>query len=256
MRRLALITVALVLAMAARAHAGQPVNLRANVSASGAITLGDLFDNPGSAASVVIGNAAPPGQTAVLDAGVVQQLARGHGLDWDNREGLQRILVPSAGGGLVAAGGPTGDVVEVLTYSHSLAAGDIVEATDVAFAKVPRFAVPQDAPRDPETVIGKSARRPLRSGAPVATHDLGNPTVIKRDDIVQVTYRADGVVLVLQGKAMADAGQGDPVDIQNTTSKKVVQAVVTGPDQAVVGPEADELRAAARQGPNQVAALP
>ena len=40
---------------------------------------------------------------------------------------------------------------------------------------------------------------------------------------------------------------GDPVAVMNTNSKKVIQAVVTGPDQAVVGPEADAIRAALSQ---------
>jgi len=190
----------------------------------------------------------------VLDATVVQQLARAHGLDWANREGLQRILVPSAAGPYATAGASTADMVDALTYAHSINAGDIVEATDLTYGKVPRFAVPSDAPRDADAVIGKTARRPLRSGAAVAAHDLTNPLVVKRDDIVQVTYQTDGITLVLQGKAMADAAQGDPVDIQNTTSKKVIQAVASGPDEAVVGPEAEAVRAQARQSPSQIAA--
>jgi flagella basal body P-ring formation protein FlgA len=32
--------------------------------------------------------------------------------------------------------------------------------------------------------------------------------------------------------------------VQNTVSKKVVQTLVTGPGQAVVGPQADELKSA------------
>ncbi|HEX4198132.1 MAG TPA: flagellar basal body P-ring formation chaperone FlgA [Caulobacteraceae bacterium] len=251
MRGLSLIGVLLALALAAPARAGQPVSLRDQVSASGSITLGDLFDNAGAAAGVVIGNGAPVGLSAVLDAGAVQRIARNHGLDWDNPQNLQRLLVPSVGGP-VAAGG---HMVEVLTYTRSLAAGEVVQPTDLAFGKVASFAVPADAPRDAEGVIGKVARRPLRSGAAVAAHDLGNAILVKRDDLVEVSYHSDGIDLTLQGKAMADAAAGEPVAIQNTTSKKVIQAVVSGPDQAVVGPQAEAVRAAA-QTPSQFAALP
>jgi flagella basal body P-ring formation protein FlgA len=159
--------------------------------------------------------------------------------------------VPSIGG---PVGG--GQVVEVLTYSRSLTAGEVVQPTDLAFGKVPRFAVPADAPRDAEGVIGKTARRPLRAGSAVAAHDLSNAILIKRDDLVEVGYHAEGISLTLQGKAMADAAAGEPVAIQNMVSKKVIQAIVTGPDQAVVGPEADAIRAAAVQTPSQFAALP
>src|SRR3984957_14701247 len=151
------VMLALVLAgvWATPALAGQPVSLRGQVAASGAITLGDLFDNSGPASGVVIGTGAPAGMSAVLDAGAVQRIAREHGLDWDNPSNLQRIVVPSVSMA-VASGGPT---VEVLTYSRSLTAGEIVQPGDLAFGKVPSFAVPADAPRDADAVIGKVVRR-------------------------------------------------------------------------------------------------
>jgi flagella basal body P-ring formation protein FlgA len=232
--------------------AGQPVSLRGQVAASGPITLGDLFDNAGPAGGVVIGNGAPAGMSAVLDAGAVRRIARDHGLDWDNPASLQRIVVPSVGGAVAGAG----PMVEVLTYSRSLMAGEVVQPADLAFGKVPSFAVPADAPRDADAVIGKVVRRPLRAGSAVAAHDLSNAILVKRDDVVEVSYHTDGISLILQGKAMADAAAGEPVAIQNMASKKIIQAVVTGPDQAVVGPEAEAIRAAAHQGPSQFAALP
>jgi flagellar basal body P-ring formation protein FlgA len=252
MRGLKFIGVVLALMWAAPALAGQPVSLRGQVSASGPITLGDLFDNSGPAGGVVIGNGAPAGMSAVLDASAVQRIARTHGLDWDNPQGLQRIVVPSAGGAVASAG----PMVEVLTYSRSLTAGEIVQPTDLAFGKVPSFAVPADAPRDADGVIGKVVRRPLRAGSAVAAHDLSNPILVKRDDVVEVSYHTDGISLTLQGKAMADAAAGEPVAIQNMASKKVIQAVVTGADEAVVGPEAETLRAAGHQTAPQFAALP
>jgi flagella basal body P-ring formation protein FlgA len=251
MARVALIAAALALLTAVPAFAGQTVELRPQLDAAGPITLGALFDNAGAAGAVVIGNGAPPGLSAVLDAGVVQRLAREHGFDWDNPSGMTRIMVPNAAG---ATGAP--EMSEALTYARSLMAGDIVQPADLAFAKVPRFQVPADAPRDATDVIGKVARRPLRDGSPVAAHDLGTPLVIKRDDVVQVAYRDGGISLILQGKAMADAATGEPVAIENTASKKVIQAVATGFDQAVVGPEADAIRAAQSTSPNQVAAIP
>ena len=80
--------------------------------------------------------------------------------------------------------------------------------------------------------------------------------MIKRDDVVQVAYHDGGISLILQGKAMGDAAAGEPVAIENTASKKVIQAVATGLDQAVVGPEAQAIRAAQTNNPSQVAAIP
>jgi len=245
--RLAFLALGFALAGAPAALAGQPVSLREGLHASGSITLGDLFDEAGPAAGAVVGFGAPARQNALLDAGEVQRLAHIHGLDWENPRGLRRIIVLSTPGepsaSQAAGSSPSSArMVETLTYARSLAAGEIVQARDLVYAKAPRFSVPSDAPADADTVIGMMAKRPLRSGAPVSAHDMAPAIVIKRDDLVSVAYDADGISLVMQGKAMADASAGQPVSVLNPVSKKVVQAVATGPDQAVVGPEADQAR--------------
>ena len=217
--------------------------MRRDLVASGSITLGDLFEVAGPVARVFVGNGAPVGLSAVLDAGEVQRIAHLHGLDWDNPSGVRRIIVLS---GAVqqtsSASAPAGHMVDTLTYARNLNAGEMVQAQDLTFAKVASFAVPPDAPRDAEAVIGKVARRPLRSGAPVSDHDVATAQVIKRDDLIQVAYHADGISLVLQAKAMGSAAVGEPLTVMNTASKKVFQAVAVGPDQAVVGPDADRVR--------------
>jgi flagella basal body P-ring formation protein FlgA len=219
------------------AVAGQAVTLKADtVDADGMVTLSDLFDGAGTAGDVRV--AARPGQIAVLDAGAVQVLARRNGLDWINAEGVRRIVVHGAAS--VAAKGN----VEVLTYARSLAAGDIVQPTDLVWAKV--AAAPQDAPSDADQVIGLAAKRPLRAGAAVSARDISAPQVIKIGDVVTVTYAAEGIALSLQGKAMTAAAQGETVMVQNTTSKKVIQAMASGPGQALIGPQADQMKASPR----------
>lgn len=240
---MALLTLA---AAALPARADQPVSLRAELTAQGPITLGDIFDGAGAAARVVIGTPAPVGQSAILDAGAVQRLARMHGLVWDNAGAVRRIAV------LSVVGDP--HMIEVLTYTRNLMTGDVIQPTDLAYAKIPAFQAPSAPPHDPQDIIGKVAARPLRSGAGVSVRDTAAPLVIHRDDVVQVAYEADGISLTMQGKAEGAAAVGEAVSVLNTSSKKVVQAIASGPDQAVVGPEAQRLRAA-NAAPSQFASL-
>jgi len=131
----------------------------------------------------------------------------------------------------------------------------VIRPDDLTYAKLASFAVPADAPRDANDVIGKVARRPLRVGSAVATHDVSDPLVIKADDTVQVAYEADGIRLVLLGKAMGSAAIGDAVSIMNPVSKKAIQAIASGVDEAVVGPAAERIRARPFMSPAQIAAL-
>jgi flagella basal body P-ring formation protein FlgA len=225
------------------ALAGTPVELNANlVDASGQVTLGELFGDTGPAQGVVV--AQRTGPSVVLDAMAVQAFARRYGLDWDNPRGISRIIVRSAG----PLAGP-GRNQEILTYARSLATGEIVQPSDVVWSKA--AGAPFDAPSRADSVIGMAARRPLREGDPVLTHDVAAPIAVKIGDTVMVTYADDGVTLTLEGKAMGSAAVGETLSVLNTASKKLIEAVATGADQAVVGPEAMRLKA----DPTQIAAL-
>jgi flagella basal body P-ring formation protein FlgA len=236
-----LIAAAATLALAGPALAGQAVTLKADVASDDSlVTLGDLFDGAGAAGRVAV--ATRTGASVVLDAGLVQTAARRAGLDWANAEGLHKIIVRAGAPAASAAPTAARGNVEVLTYTRSLSAGEIVQPTDLAWIKA--AAAPGDAPGDAEMVIGQAAKRPLRAGAVVLAHDVGSAQVIKPGDLVSVTYEAEGISLRLEGKSMGSAGVGEPLAVQNPLSKKVVQAIVTGPGEAVVGPAADQMKSA------------
>ena len=228
------------------------VDLRQDIASQGdKVTLGDLFYDAGAAAGVVVAHT-QPGQTLVLDAARVQVLAHQQGLDWRNPTGLRRLIVDAGSVAPAARAAaperteaPTARrAVQALTYLHSLNAGDIVRADDLTWSKGVDPAY--DAPRDADGVIGMAARRPLREGSSVSLRDVSAPQVIKKDDIVAVAFNLGGISLTLEAKALSDAAAGQLVTVMNPTSKKVIQAMAVGPGQAVVGPEADDLKNSAR----------
>ncbi len=243
MRRILILIAAL--AAAGPAFAGHPVNLKPDTaSADATVTLGDLFEGAGAAGRQAV--AERNGATVVLDAALIQAAARRAGLDWDNPDGLRKIVVHAAAGASSPQAGPSAGAVaargnvEVLTYTSNLNSGEIVQPTDLAWIKA--AAAPADSPSDAEFVIGQVAKRPLRAGAVVMARDVGVAMVIKSGDLVVVTYDAGGVSLTLEGKAMAAAGVGESLAVLNPVSKKIIQTVATGPGQAVVGPAAVEMK--------------
>jgi flagella basal body P-ring formation protein FlgA len=239
-------------ALVSPAFAGTAVTLKPDtVSADAVVTLGDLFDGAGAAAATPV--AGRTGAQVVLNARAVQLAAARAGLDWANAEGLKTIVVSGGVGG--GAGGARAEApaaahgnIEVLTYARSLQAGEIVQPQDLVWGKA--AASPADAPSDAEAAIGLAAKRPLRAGAAVSARDLGAVQVIKTGETITVTFSLDGVSLSLEGKAMTAAGVGETFNVQNTSSKKIIQAVAVGPGQAVVGPAAAGLKSAS---PNRYA---
>ena len=263
------IAIAFCLALVAGPAFAGPVTLRAQpVDEDGRVTFGDIFDGAGSAANVVIG--ARTGPSVVFEAGQLQGLALRSGLQWANPRGLSRVVVregsaspasepaavltpaatdraPAAPSAVAARPGATTDV---LTYSRNLSTGDVVQPEDVVWTTVQAHMAAGGAPQDAAQVIGLSAKRALRAGAPVSSRDLASPQVIARNDLVEVAYIVGGVKLTVTGRATRNASVGEAVSVLNTTSNRTIDAVATGPGQAVVGPAAQS----ARSNPQQFAA--
>lgn len=273
------IAIAFCLALMAGPALAGPVTLRDQpVDEDGRVTFGDLFEGAGSAANVVIGTRTGP--SVVFEAGQLQGLALRSGLQWANPRGLSRVVVregsaspasvpaavltpvsttraPSAPAAVRAsAAAPStvaarpGASVDVLAYARNLSTGDVVQPEDVVWTTVQAHMAAGGAPQDAAQVIGLSAKRALRAGAPVSSRDLASPQVIARNDLVEVAYTVGGVKLTVTGRATRNASIGEAVSVLNTTSNRAIDAVATGPGQAVVGPAAQS----ARSNPQQFAA--
>lgn len=231
-------SLATLLAIATPALAGVPVTVKADiVDADGVVTLGEIFSGAGAAGATPVASRAQA--SVILNAQAVRIAAARAGLDWANAEGLRTIVVrgeTTAAAGATAARGN----VDVLTWARSIQAGEMIQPADMVWGKA--AAAPADAPNDPEAVIGLAARRPLRAGAAVAGRDVSAPQVVQANEVVTLTYDNGGVSLALQAKALSGGAVGETINVQNVTSKKTVQAVVTGPGQAAVGPQAEQLK--------------
>ena len=247
---------ALALTIAAPAFAAQAVELRADVvNHDGRVTLGDLFADPGDAGDVLVAWGGVPGRDFVLNAGRVQAAAQAQGLDWANARGLRRVVARAAVGPAAVDAPQRSRASATLVYARDFTAGDVVRAEDLVWSKAADLLVPLDAPRDARAVIGQAARRPLRAGSAVSAKDVAAAQVIKANDLVSVAYQADGIKLVLQGRAMGPAVAGQAFSVMNPGSKKEIQAIATGPGEAIVGPQADRLRVALQADPKFLASL-
>ncbi len=197
--KLASVLAALILLVPSAALANTLVLKASPTDSDGRVTIGDVFDNAGAGARVVIGyrNAG----NAVLDAATVQMLASRNGMYWDNPRGQRRIIVTEG-----TDGGDPFDTV---------------------------------APTSPPAPSPVAA-----APAPVATPavQLRKVAVVKRSEPVKVTWGAKGMALSVTGIATRDAAIGDAVQLQNPTSKKMIDAVITGPGEALAGPAADQFR--------------
>lgn len=108
-----------------------------------------------------------------------------------------------------------------------------------------RVAVRQGVAEEPvaATAIQTAAAGPAAPVRAASRRPAVRETIIKRNDMVRVTYEVGGVKLAVLGRAMRDAAVGEPVAVTNTTSNRIIDAVAAGPGQAIAGPAGDAIRA-------------
>jgi flagella basal body P-ring formation protein FlgA len=55
--------------------------------------------------------------------------------------------------------------------------------------------------------------------------DVTDPTVISRNALVTVLLKAGAMTLTVKGQALGTAAAGEPVDVLNTLTKKILHGV-------------------------------
>lgn len=77
-----------------------------------------------------------------------------------------------------------------------------------------------------EQVMGRETRVAIYKDRPVLTTDLGAPTLIERNQIVPLLYRAGALTIAAEGRALDRGGAGDAIRIMNTDSRTTVSGLI------------------------------
>jgi flagella basal body P-ring formation protein FlgA len=112
----------------------------------------------------------------------------------------------------------------VLAYAVNR--GDVISQTDIEWRtqEVSRDLVGYVI--DEKKIIGKEARKHLRSGNPLRSSDLISPQIIDRGQAVDLVARSSGLIVNMQGKALSNGAEGDRLLVQNLSSGKKVEGLV------------------------------
>ncbi len=121
--------------------------------------------------------------------------------------------------------------VPALVLTRPMGRGEVLEMSDLAFAKIVRPRHGEAVPAF-EEAIGFAIGRALKAGDPVLAGDLMRPVVMERGAPVTLVHRTGRMVLTARGNALKSARIDDIIDVLNTQSRRIVQARVTGPQEA------------------------
>ena len=119
--------------------------------------------------------------------------------------------------------------VQLMTKAPRLldtyAAGTILAAADFELADVPLATATAGGYADLDQLVGKQLVRQSHYGIMLKPSDVADPTVVTRNTMVTAFIRAGAMTLTVKGQALGAASAGQPVDILNTVTKKVLHSV-------------------------------
>jgi flagella basal body P-ring formation protein FlgA len=122
-----------------------------------------------------------------------------------------------------------GGSIQLMTRAPRLAAtlpsGSILTESDFEFADVPLATADAGGYADLSQLIGKQLVRQARGGIMLKATDVADPKVVTRNTLVTVLLKSGPMTLTIKGTALTTAAVGEPVDVLNTVTKKILHGV-------------------------------
>jgi flagella basal body P-ring formation protein FlgA len=124
--------------------------------------------------------------------------------------------------------------VPVLVATRGLARGDAVSAADVQLQMRPRAGLGVSWVGSVDQIQGRTLLRPVTAGSVLSPASFAASHLVRRGQSVTLIGISGGFEVRAQGKALADAGAGDRVRVQNTGSQRIVEGEVRADGSVVV----------------------
>lgn len=103
-------------------------------------------------------------------------------------------------------------------------AGEIIAAGDI---ETPQTV---DALRRAAKLVGLEASRAIYKGQPLTGDALRKPTLVERNAIVAMEFVKGPLAIAAEGRALEQGGEGQRIRVMNLSSRRVVTAIVVGPN--------------------------
>ena len=113
-------------------------------------------------------------------------------------------------------------MVEVPHLADTRPAGTVLTPADIQMKLVPLKYAESTGLVNLDQLVGKQLDRAGRAGLMLRARDVSDPQVVARNQIVTIYLKSGPMTLTVKGQALNNAAAGQPVQVMNTASKKIV----------------------------------
>jgi flagella basal body P-ring formation protein FlgA len=118
-------------------------------------------------------------------------------------------------------------LVEVPHLAASLKAGAVLTPADIEMKRVPLAFADRSGVENFDDLVGKQLRRNSRAGVMLKAADVTEPLAVRRNTEVTVLLRTGPMTLTVIGQSLGDAASGQPVQVMNSVTRKILTGVAT-----------------------------
>jgi flagella basal body P-ring formation protein FlgA len=135
-------------------------------------------------------------------------------------------------------------MVEVPHLATTLKAGAVLTPADIEMKKVPFDYADQAGVEALGDLVGKELRRNGRAGLMLKAADVMERLAVRRNTQVTVLLKTGPMTLTVLAQSLGDASAGQPVQVMNSVTKKILNGVATADGTVEIATAAQKLQVA------------
>lgn len=179
--------------------------------------------NPNSSLSISVNSVTPySGRNTTQEEGLPANFLA---IVWDNKSDRFAALVKDETGTPIRIAGSALVEEKIPVLKNRLNVGDIISEQDIDYAIIPTANKSRGIIENTRSLIGKEIIRPISTGIPILEVNVASPTVVKRNQEVQIIYKKSGLQLISKGKSLSNAAVGDTVKIVRKDAARTLEGI-------------------------------
>lgn len=125
-------------------------------------------------------------------------------------------------------------MTKVLSVNHLITMGEVITENDIHYELYDKNRLYEGYFKEKQDVVGLSASRTIPAGSPLTKKNIKQLPSVKRNQTITLAIRKGAIEVEMIGIAKSDGYVDGLIKVLNPTSKKIVDAVVTGKDRAEI----------------------
>ena len=122
----------------------------------------------------------------------------------------------------------------VITARQSIPAQQLITEDDLEVTPYDKKRIYSAYFKDKSEIIGQVASQTIPMGTVISKRNIAQQTLVHRDQVINLIVKTNAVMVTMTGIAKSDGRLNDAIKAYNPSSKKMMDAVVTGTGKAEI----------------------